>query len=114
MKLFDPQTQAWIVLLLAGLFEVGFTTFMTLQAKGHKWAFAGFLVCVMTSFTLLEQATRTIPIGIGYAVWTGIGAVGTLLVSTLVFRAAITPAQIGFVGLLIFAMIGLKLTGAKG
>ena len=112
MKL-DAQTQAWALLLLAGLFEVGFTTFMTLQSKGYKLAFAGFLVCAVVSFTLLEQATRTIPMGIGYAVWTGIGAVGTLLVSALVFRAAISPAQMGFIALMIVSMIGLKLTGAS-
>lgn len=114
MKALDPVTQAWGILVLAGLFEVGFTTAMNWTGKGKWWAEAMFLACVITSFALLEAATKTIPIGIAYAVWTGIGAVGTLLVSTLIFRTSLTIWQIGFVLLLIAAVIGLKLTGAKG
>jgi quaternary ammonium compound-resistance protein SugE len=114
LKAFDPVTQAWGLLVLAGLFEVGFTTAMNWTSKGTWWAEALFLACVIASFGLLEQATRTIPIGIAYAVWTGIGAVGTLLVSSLIFRTPITGAQTGFVLLLIAAVVGLKLTGAKG
>lgn len=107
------MTIAWIYLLVAGLFEVGFTTAMTFAQRGEKWGWPLFAVCITMSFWLLDLATRTIPIGIAYAVWTGIGAAGTLFVSAALLKAPITPAQIGFVALLIASVIGLKLT-AKG
>lgn len=106
----DAQTQAWAMLVLAGLLEVGFTTAMTLETRGHRWASGMFYVCVIASFLALQEATRTIPLGIGYAVWTGIGAAGTLAVSTFIFRTPIAPAQIAFVIVLIGAVVGLKLT----
>lgn len=112
MKGLDPQLQAWGVLLLAGLFEVGFTTFLTLVNQGQRWAWIGFAICITTSFALLHEATKVVPLGVGYAVWTGIGAAGTLAVSVLWFKAPITLTQIGFVLLLIVAIAGLKLTAA--
>jgi len=104
----------WIYLLIAGVFEVGFTTAMNFTGKGKWLAEAAFLVCIILSFTFLQMATKTIPIGIAYAVWTGIGAAGTLAISTLVFKQPITGLQIVFVLLLIGAVAGLKLTAAKG
>lgn len=104
----------WVYLLIAGLFEVGFTTAMTLSGKGKWLAQAAFVVCIILSFTFLQLAIRTIPIGIAYAVWTGIGAAGTLAISTLLFKQPITGLQVFFVLLLIAAVAGLKLTGAKG
>ncbi len=101
----------WIYLLIAGVFEVGFTTAMNFTGKGRWLAEAAFLICIVLSFTFLQMATKTIPIGIAYAVWTGIGATGTLIISTLVFKQPITGMQIGFVVLLIAAVAGLKLTG---
>jgi quaternary ammonium compound-resistance protein SugE len=114
LKALDPQWTAWGVLLLAGLLEVGFTTFLTLVNRGHAWAWVGFGICITASFSLLHEATKVIPLGIGYAVWTGIGAAGTLLVSVLFFKASITTAQIAFVVLLIAAIAGIKLSGAPG
>jgi quaternary ammonium compound-resistance protein SugE len=109
----DPVTQAWGALLLAGLFEVGFTTAMHWTDKGKWWAEALFLACIIASFSFLQEAAKTIPIAIAYAAWTGIGAVGTLLVSTLFFRTNISASQIAFVCLLIASVVGLKLTSAK-
>ncbi|MFZ4072058.1 MAG: DMT family transporter [Caulobacterales bacterium] len=103
----------WAFLIIAGLFEVGFTTAMTFAQRGAMWGWPLFLVCISLSFWFLNLATKTIPIGIGYAVWTGIGAAGTLFVSAALMKAPITPAQIGFVALLIASVVGLKLT-AKG
>jgi quaternary ammonium compound-resistance protein SugE len=105
----DPNT-AWAALVLAGLFEVGFTTAMTLSQQGKRWGDLLFLVCITASFALLHYSTKTIPLGIGYAVWTGIGAAGTLAVSTLVFKAPIGTAQIALVLVLIAVVAGLKLT----
>jgi len=104
----DGMLRAWLLLILAGLFEVGFTTAMTFANRGSKLAEVAFVGCVIASFVCLQEATKTIPIGIGYAVWTGIGAVGTLAISVFAFRAAIAPAQIACAGLIIAAVAGLK------
>jgi len=101
---------AWGALLLAGLFEVGFTTAMALENEGKRWATVMFYVCIITSFGFLQIAAKTIPLGIAYAVWTGIGAAGTLAVSTLVFRQPVSATQIGLVVALIGVVAGLKLT----
>lgn len=103
----------WVYLVAAGGFEVAFTTAMNFTGKGRWAAEAAFLAAVILSFACLQQATRTIPIGIAYAVWTGIGALGTLAVSTLIFKAPIAAPQIGFALLMIIALIGLKLTAPQ-
>ena len=101
---------AWGALLLAGAFEVGFTTSMALENEGKRWASTLFYACIIASFLLLQYASKTIPLGIAYAVWTGLGAAGTLAVSTLVFRQPISAAQVGLVLVLIAVVAGLKLT----
>ena len=71
---------AWIYLVLAGLFEIGFTTSMRYLGWPLKLVpFAAFLVCSIASFWLLISAMKAIPLGTAYAVWTGIGAAGTVL-----------------------------------
>ena len=80
----------WIILIIAGLFEVAFA-FCLGKAKETTstemyWWYAGFLAALIMSMALLIKATQTLPIGTAYAVWTGIGAVGTVLVGILVFK----------------------------
>lgn len=99
----------WVALLLAGLFEVGFTTALKLEQKNKNWGWV-FLACAVVSFQFLTEALKTIPLGTAYAVWTGIGAVGTLLVGRLFFRDRLRPAQLALVGVMIAAMVGLKVT----
>lgn len=101
---------AWGALLLAAAFEVGFTTAMALENEGKRWASLMFYACIIASFLFLQYAAKSIPLGIAYAVWTGLGAAGTLAVSTLVFRQPISTAQIGLVIVLIGVVAGLKLT----
>lgn len=101
---------AWFYLLVAGVFEIGFTTSMKLADRGAGWANITFFACVIASFLFLSAAIKTIPLGIAYAVWTGIGAAGTLLVSTLFFREAMSVVQIGLVIALIMIVAALKLT----
>lgn len=113
MKALDPQLTAWAMLVCAGFFEVGFTTAMKFMNKGNWIAEIVFVACIIASFSLLSEATKTIPIGIGYAVWTGIGAAGTLAVATLFFREPINALQIGCVALIILAVAGLKLTSSS-
>ncbi|WP_047450973.1 DMT family transporter [Alistipes sp. ZOR0009] len=102
----------WIVLIVAGLFEVAFA-FCLGKAKAatgnemYLW-YAGFLVALFLSMALLIKATQTLPIGTAYAVWTGIGAVGTVLVGIFVFKEPATFLRIVFLSTLIGSIIGLK------
>ena len=104
---------AWIYLLLAGLFEIGFACSLKLM-DGHKnlkWTIA-FYICVVLSFGFLEKAARDLPIGTAYAVWTGIGGVGVAVIGMAFLGDPITPWRIVFLVLLVTALIGLKLTSA--
>ena len=102
----------WIVLIIAGLFEVAFA-FCLGKAKGatgnemYLW-YVGFVITLTISMGLLIKATQTLPIGTAYAVWTGIGAVGTVLVGILAFKEPATFIRILFLTTLIGSIIGLK------
>ena len=102
----------WIVLIIAGLFEVAFA-FCLGKAKDatgtemYVW-YAGFLIALTISMLLLVKATQTLPIGTAYAVWTGIGAVGTVLVGILVFKEPATFLRVFFLITLIASIVGLK------
>jgi quaternary ammonium compound-resistance protein SugE len=102
----------WILLIIAGLFEVGFATCLgkakaTTGTLSVLW-FAGFFACLAVSMYLLYRATETLPIGTAYAVWTGIGAVGTVLVGILLFKEPAGFWRIFFITTLISSIIGLK------
>lgn len=100
---------AWIILVVAGLFEVAFTTCLKLSDNfSHlRWTL-GFFVSISLSFVLLAKASQTIPLGTSYAVWTGIGAVGTALVGIFFFKEQSDFWRVFFVFLLIGSIIGLK------
>ena len=101
---------AWVYILLAGLFEIGFTTSLKLSDNFTEfWPSVSFVVCAALSFGLLSRGIRTIPLGTGYAVWTSIGAIGTALVGMLMFSEPPTLGRIVFLGLIVIAIIGLKL-----
>lgn len=102
----------WILLIIAGLFEVGFATCLgkAKDASGSNqvgWM-AGFFICLTISMFLLYKASQTLPIGTAYAVWTGIGAVGTVLVGIIFFKEPATFWRLLFISTLIFSVIGLK------
>lgn len=102
---------AWGILIAAGGLEVFWATFMKLSEGFTKplyivLTFAG----MAASFLLLARATRTLPLGTAYAVWTGIGALGALIVGVIVFRESLTPARLLFAALLLIGIIGLKAT----
>lgn len=101
------MNSAWISLLLAGLFEIGFTTALKLEQKNKNFVWL-FLLCAIISFQFLSEAIETIPIGTAYAIWTGIGAVGTALVGMTFFRERMNPAKLALLGVMIAAIIGLK------
>ncbi|RTY70241.1 multidrug efflux SMR transporter [Flavobacterium sp. GSP27] len=102
----------WILLILGGLFEVGFATCLgkAKESSGMAATFwlCGFLICLAISMGLLYKATLTLPIGTAYAVWTGIGAVGTVLVGIFVFKEPADFWRIFFITTLISSIIGLK------
>ncbi|MBQ1909647.1 MAG: multidrug efflux SMR transporter [Bacteroidaceae bacterium] len=104
---------SWIYLFVAGLCEVGFT-FCLGRAKGVAgaawWSWmSGFLVFCVLSMVLLARATRTLPLGTAYPVWTGIGAVGTVLVGIFVFHEPATFWRLFFISTLIASVVGLKI-----
>lgn len=102
----------WIMLIIAGLFEVGFATCLgkAKEATGQTaaWWLLGFLACLTISMLLLYKATQTLPIGTAYAVWTGIGAVGTVLVGIFIFKEPADFWRVFFIVTLIGSIIGLK------
>jgi quaternary ammonium compound-resistance protein SugE len=101
---------SWFLLLLAGLFEVGFTTCLKLSDSFSKpWPSVGFLLCAVISFWLLTKATQHIPLGTAYAIWTGIGAFGTALIGIYAFGDPTNTWRLVFLTLLIGSIIGLKL-----
>lgn len=102
----------WIILVIAGLFEVAFAFCLgkaktTTGNEMYLW-YAAFLVTLALSMGLLMKATQTLPIGTAYAVWTGIGAVGTVLVGILVFKEPATLLRMLFLATLIGSIVGLK------
>ncbi len=103
----------WIYLLLAGVFEVGFT-FCIGKAKesvapvSYYW-YVGFLISLVLGMSLLIKATQTLPIGTSYAVFTGIGAVGTVLMGIIFFHEPVSFLRMFFIFTLIASIVGLKM-----
>lgn len=100
---------AWIILLIAGLFEVGW-------AVGLKFT-AGFTrpipivltaISLVLSMGLLGWSVKTLPLGTAYAVWTGVGAVGTAIVGVVLFKEPATAARLVCLGLIVAGILGLK------
>lgn len=100
---------AWVILCVAGLFEIGW-------AIGLKYT-DGFtrlvpsaltLTSMVISVVLLAQAVRVLPIGTGYAVWTGIGTVGTAILGIVLFAEPMTALRMGCIGLIVAGILGLK------
>lgn len=106
----------WIILVIAGFFEVGFTFSLGNAKTAHGTSaylwYGSFFVCLTISMLLLVKATQTLPLGTAYAVWTGIGAVGTVLLGILVFKEPADCWRIFFITTLIFSIIGLKYVSA--
>lgn len=102
----------WILLIIAGLFEVGFASCLgkareTSGTPALMW-YGGFVICLVISMALLIRVTKVMPIGTAYAVWTGIGAVGTVLMGVFVFKEPAHFWRIFFLTTLIASIVGLK------
>lgn len=98
--------------MIAGLFEVGFASCLgkAREVSGNERLYwmLGFFACLSISMALLYKATQELPIGTAYAVWTGIGAVGTVLVGIFIFKEPATFWRVFFLFTLIGSIIGLK------
>ncbi|MBN9297213.1 MAG: multidrug efflux SMR transporter [Filimonas sp.] len=102
----------WIILIIAGLFEVGFTTCLgkakTATGSTATLWWIGFFVSLTISMYGLYKATQTLPLGTAYAVWTGIGAVGTVIMGILFFKEPADFWRLFFICTLIASIVGLK------
>lgn len=102
----------WFLLVIAGLLEVGFTFSLgkakSTSGKTAYFWYSLFMICLVVSMTILVTVTQVLPIGNVYAIWTGIGAVGTVLVGIFVFKDSVSFWRIFFIATLIVSIIGLK------
>lgn len=101
----------WILLLVGGLCEIGFVTMMKLSNGLTRIKYTILTVLFATaSFYLLSIALKTIPIGIGYSVWAGIGAVGSVLMGIIFFHESKSVKKIALMTMIIIGIVGLKLS----
>jgi quaternary ammonium compound-resistance protein SugE len=104
---------AWVYLIFAGILEVVWATFLKLSDGFSKTGYSSLsIVGMIASFYLLAQATKTLPLGTAYAIWTGIGALGAVLVGVLFFKEPISVPRVIFALLLLAGIIGLKVTAS--
>ncbi len=102
---------AWLYLIVGGLFEVGFTTSLRFVDGFRNWPWTlAFLGSVAVSMALLERAARVIPMGTAYAVWGGIGAVGTVIVGMLWFHEPASMIRVVLILAIVAAIAALRLT----
>lgn len=101
---------SWVFLIIAGICEIVGVTGMQIMAKGQKLkGFFIILIGFILSFTLLSFAMKTIPLGVAYAVWTGIGTVGSAIIGMLFYGESKDKLRIFFIALVVVAVIGLRL-----
>ncbi len=102
---------AWLVLVVAGLFEIGWATGLKYtEGFTRLWPTVGTALAMIISLMLLGLALRMLPLGTAYAVWTGIGTVGSALLGIVLFQESVDPVRLGCIGLIMAGIIGLKLT----
>ena len=102
---------AWVVLVIAGLFEVGWAIGLKYtEGFTRPWPSVATVAAMAVSIGLLGWAMRTLPVGTAYAVWTGIGAVGTVILGVALFGEPATVSRLACVVLILAGIVGLKLT----
>ncbi|GAB61982.1 MAG: quaternary ammonium compound-resistance protein SugE [Candidatus Jettenia sp.] len=100
---------AWIYLLTAGFFEIGWAIGLKYtEGFTRFWPSVWTVFAMIASFFFLSKAVTIIPIGMAYAIWTGIGAVGTVILGIVLFGEPSDPFRIVFIGLIIAGIVGLK------
>ncbi len=102
---------AWVVLVIAGLLEICWAIGLKYtEGFTRLWPTVGTLTAIVASIGLLGLSMRTLPVGTAYAVWTGIGAVGTVGLGMLLFNEPATVSRLLCIGLILAGIVGLKLT----
>jgi quaternary ammonium compound-resistance protein SugE len=101
---------AWTYLLIAGLLEVGWAIGLKYtDGFSRLWPSVGTVLAMILSLAFLGLALKTLPVGTAYAVWTGIGAIGTVILGIVLFAEPATALRLACVGLILSGIIGLKL-----
>lgn len=105
---------AWLMLLVAGLLEIGWAVGLKYtDGFTRLWPSIFTLIAIVASFALLGLALRSLPVGTAYAVWTGIGTAGTVLLGMLLFGESADAARLGCILLILAGIAGLKLFGSS-
>lgn len=100
----------WLILVLAGLFEIGWAIGLKYSdGFTRPWPTAATIAAMAISLALLGIAMRSLPVGTAYAIWVGVGAVGTVILGIVLFDEPLTALRIGSVCLIIAGLVGLKL-----
>lgn len=104
---------SWFILTLAGLFEIGWAIGLKYtEGFTRLWPTVGTVAAMIVSLSLLGIAMRDLPVGTAYAVWTGVGAVGTVIFGIFLLGDSAAPARLFCIGLIVAGLIGLKVTSA--
>ncbi len=102
---------AWILLLIAGIMEVGWATCLKLSNGFSKMGYSALtIIGMLISFGFLAQAMKTLPLGTAYGIWTGIGALGAVIVGLVFFKEPVTAWRMFFAAMLLIGIVGLKFT----
>lgn len=102
---------AWIHLIVAGLLEILWAVSLKYtEGFARLWPSVFTVVGMVASFYFLAQALKTIPVGTGYAIWTGIGAAGTAILGIILFAESAAWSRLACIGLIVTGIIGLKIT----
>jgi quaternary ammonium compound-resistance protein SugE len=103
------RSMTWIYLFLAGLLEIGWAVGLKYTEGFTKlWPSIATVTAMIASIGLLGLSLRTLPLGTAYAVWTGIGTAGTVILGILLFSEPVTPLRLGCIALIIVGVIGLR------
>ncbi len=106
---------AWVVLFFAGLCEIGWAVGLKYtEGFSRLWPSVATGVAMLTSVVLLGWSLKTLPLGTAYAVWTGIGAVGTAILGMLLFGESREAARLACIALIVAGIVGLKLVTPDG
>ncbi|HET7681122.1 MAG TPA: quaternary ammonium compound efflux SMR transporter SugE [Xanthobacteraceae bacterium] len=101
---------AWLYLLIAGLFEVGWAIGLKYtEGFSRLWPSLATIAAMILSLGFLGLALKTLPVGTAYAIWTGVGAVGTAMLGIYLFAEPATAMRLACIGLIVAGIVGLKL-----
>jgi quaternary ammonium compound-resistance protein SugE len=104
------NAMSWIILLLAGLFEIAWAIGLKYtEGFTRLWPTVGTLTAMAISVGMLGIAMKTLPVGTAYAIWVGVGAVGTVILGVVLFDEPVNALRVGSIVLIIAGLVGLKL-----